>query len=175
MKRAVRKSAARTKKPLPTIKPLLTFKPPVATKPPPRMRVIWFYHQDTGLFHGRTLMTSDPKMIAPNTPPGHVAIEGDHFDPVSQRVDVASGQVVDRLPPQPSVDHEWNSSARRWQIKPEIVAEEEARRVALERIRYLELKALRALREHALGQATAVDRLKSIDDEIAQLRSSLLP
>ncbi len=144
-------------------------------KPAPQtMRVIWFYHKDTGLFHGRNLMTSDPELIAPNTPPDHIAIEGDHFDPISQRVNVATGNVVNRLSPQPSEDHEWNSSIRRWQVKPEIAARKEACRVALERIRYLELKALRALREHALGQATAIDRLKSIDDEIAQLRSTLL-
>lgn len=68
----------------------------------------------------------------------------------------------------------WNASIRRWQMKPELVAKEEACRVALEPIRHLELKALRALRQHALGQATAIDRLKSIDDEIAQLRATLL-
>ena len=143
-------------------------------KAPPTLRVIWFYHKDTGLFHGRHLMTSDPKLIASNTPADYIAIEGDHFDAISQRVDVATGKVVDRLPPQPSDDHEWNTSIRRWQLKPELVAKEEACRVALERIRYLELKALRALREHALGQASAKERLKSIDDEIAQLRATLL-
>jgi len=149
-------------------------KAPPAKKAPRVMRVTWFYHKETGLFHGRNLMTSDPKLIAPNTPADHIAIEGDHFDPISQCIDIATGNVVDRLPPQPSGDHEWNTSIRRWQLKPEIVAKEESCRVALERIRYLELKALRALREHSLGQATAIDRLKSIDDEIAQLRSTLL-
>jgi hypothetical protein len=134
------------------------------------MRVIWFYHKDTGLFHGRNLMTDNPDLIAPNTPRDHIAIEGDNFDLVSQRIDVATGLVVDRLPPQPSPDHEWNTAVRRWQLKPEVVAIEDARRNAIERIRILELKALRALREHALGQAAAIDRLKTIDDEIAQLR-----
>ena len=137
------------------------------------MRVIWFYHKDTGIFHGRSLMTDDPDLIAPNTPRDHIALEGDNFDLVSQRVDVATGLVVDRLPPQPSPDHEWNAAIRRWQLKPEVVAMEDARRNALERIRSLELKALRALREHALGQAAAIDRLKAIDDEIAQVRTTL--
>jgi hypothetical protein len=135
------------------------------------MRVVWFYHKETGLFHGRSLMTQDPKLIAPNTPVDHIAIEGDHFDALSQRVDVKTGKVVDRLPPQPSDDHEWNTSIRRWQLKPDIAAKEEARRNALERVKYLELKALRALREHALGQAAATQRLKAIDDEIVQLRT----
>jgi hypothetical protein len=137
------------------------------------MRVIWFYHKDTGLFHGRNLMTDDSQLIAPNTPADYIAIEGDHFDLLSQRVDVATGLVVDRLPPQPSSDHEWNAAIRRWQLKPEVVAIEDARRNALERIRFLELKALRALREHALGHAAAIVRLKTIDDEIAQLRAAL--
>jgi hypothetical protein len=137
------------------------------------MRVIWFYHKDTGLFHGRTLMTDNPDLIAPNTPRDHIALEGDNFDLLSQRVDVASGRVVDRLPPQPSPNHEWNTGIRRWQLKPEVVAMEDARRNAIERIRFLELKALRALREHALGQAAAIDRLKTIDDEIGQLRTVL--
>jgi hypothetical protein len=145
-----------------------------AKKTPQVMRIISFYHKDTGLFHGRNLMTSDSRLIAPNTPPDHIAIEGDHFDPMSQRIDVATGQVVDRVPPQPSHDHEWNTSIGRWQVKPEIVAKEEASRAAVERIRYLEVKALRALREHALGEATAIDRLKSIDDEISQWRTTIL-
>ena len=135
------------------------------------MRVIWFYHKETGLFHGRHLMTQDPKLIAPNTPADHIAIEGDDFDVVTQRVDVKTGAIVDRLPPQPSDDHEWNTSIRRWQLKPEIEAREAARQEALERIKYLELKALRALREHALGQEAATRRLKAIDDEIVQLRT----
>jgi hypothetical protein len=139
----------------------------------PRMRVVWFYHKHTGLFHGRNLMTDDPALIGPNTPPEHVAIEGHHFDPVSQRVDVASGEIVDRQPPQPSADHQWDTTIRRWQLKPEVVAKEDERRNALERIRYLELKALRSLREHALGQAAAIDRLKSIDGEINELRAIL--
>jgi hypothetical protein len=137
------------------------------------MRVVWFYHKDTGLFHGRNLMTDNPDLIASNTPLNHIAIEGGDFDLLSQRVDVATGLVVDRLPPQPSTDHEWNTAIRRWQLKPEVVAIEDARRNALERIRFLELKALRSLREHALGQAAAIDRLKTIDDEIAQLRAVL--
>jgi hypothetical protein len=75
------------------------------------------------------------------------------------------------MPPQPSENHEWNSSIRRWQLKPEIAAREQAQQTALERIKYLELKALRALREHALGQVAATQRLKAIDDEIVQLRT----
>ncbi len=141
--------------------------------PKPRMYVVSFYHRETGLFSGRHLMVSDPEMITQNTPPDHVAIEGDHFDPTTQKVDVATGQVVDQLPPQPSADHEWSAASRRWQIRPEVAARNKAREQALNRITELELKALRALREHALGKAGAQERLRAIDGEISSLREVL--
>jgi hypothetical protein len=138
--------------------------------PTPTMRVVSFYHRETGIFSGRHLMVSDPAMIPLNTPPDHVAIEGDHYDPITQRVDVLTGQVVDHIPPKPSDDHEWSTISRRWQLRPEILAKEKARAAALARITELELKALRALREHALGRAGAHERLKAIDTEISELR-----
>jgi hypothetical protein len=137
---------------------------------PTTMLVVSFYHRETGIFSGRHLMVSDPAMIPLNTPPDHIAIEGDHYDPMTQRVDVATGKVVDHLPPKPSDDHEWSTISRRWQLRPEIIAKEKARADALARITELELKALRALREHALGKAGAHERLKAIDSEIGELR-----
>ena len=141
--------------------------------PTPKMLVVSFYHRETGIFNGRHLMVSDPAMIALNTPPDHIAIEGDHYDPLTQRVDVATGRVVDHIPPQPSEDHEWNSISRRWQLRPEITAKQQARKAALGRITELELKALRALREHALGKPGAHERLAAIDTEISALREAL--
>jgi hypothetical protein len=70
--------------------------------PTPTMRVVSFYHRETGLFSGRHLMVSDPALIPLNTPQDHIAIEGDHYDPLTQRVDVTTGKVVDHLPPKPS-------------------------------------------------------------------------
>jgi hypothetical protein len=141
--------------------------------PTPVMRVVSFYHRETGIFNGRHLMVSDPALIPLNTPPEHIAIEGDHYDPLTQRVDVATGTVIDHIPPQPSADHEWNSISRRWQLSPAVTAKQKARESALARITELELKALRALREHALGKAGAHQRLSSIDNEISQLRDVL--
>jgi hypothetical protein len=139
-------------------------------KPPPTMTVVSFYHRETGMFNGRHLMVSDPAMIPLNTPPDHIAIEGDHYDHQTQRVDVNTGKVIDHIPPKPSDDHEWNGISRRWELRPEITAKQQARKAALARITELELKALRALREHALGKPGAHDRLTSIDSEITQLR-----
>ena len=67
-----------------------------------------FYHKVTGLFHARHLMSSDARAITLNTPHDHIALDGDHFDRLSQRMDVKTGMVVDQVPVQPSVDHEWN-------------------------------------------------------------------
>jgi len=141
--------------------------------PAPVMRVVSFYHRETGLFNGRHLMVSDAALIPLNTPPDHIAIEGDHYDPLTQRVDVGSGKVIDHLPPKPSDDHEWSSISRRWQLRPEVTAKQKAKAQALGRITELELKALRALREHALGKPGAHERLAAIDTEITQLRDLL--
>lgn len=142
-------------------------------KPNGPMLVVSFYHRETGIFNGRHLMVSDASMIPLNTPPDHVAIDGDHYDPLTQRVDVKTGKVIDHLPPKPSDDYEWSSISRSWQLRPEIVAREKARAAALGRITELELKALRALREHALGKSGAQERLKAIDTEISELRTVL--
>jgi hypothetical protein len=139
----------------------------------PTMRVVSFYHRETGMFNGRHLMVSDPALIPLNTPPDHIAIDGDHYDPMTQRVEIATGKVIDHLPPQPSPDHEWSVISRRWQLRPEVTAKQQARTAALARITELELKALRTLREHALGKPGAHERLKTIDTEIGELREIL--
>jgi hypothetical protein len=142
-------------------------------KPVSIMRVVSFYHKVSGLFHARHLMSSDAKSIALNTPRDHIAIDGDHYDRLSQRIDIKTGNVVDQLPAQPSDDHEWNATDRRWQVKPEVVAREQTRRHAILRISQLEMSGLRSLRELALGEAKAADRLKALDSEIATLRKTL--
>jgi len=143
------------------------------TKPVAILRVVSFYHKLTGLFHPRHLMSSDAKTIALNTPQYHIAIDGDHFDRLSQRIDITTGKVIDLLPEQPSSDHEWSATDRRWQVKPEVLAREEARRVAMLRINQLEQSGIRSLRELALGEARAADRLKALDSENAALRKAI--
>jgi hypothetical protein len=143
-------------------------------KPVAITRVLSFYHKVSGLFHARHLMSSDAGSIALNTPRDHIAIDGDHYDRLSQRIDIQTGKVVDQLPAQPSEDHEWNTTDRRWQVKPEVLAREETRRTAILRITQLEMSGLRSLRELALGEAKAADRLKALDVEIATLRKTLV-
>ncbi len=133
------------------------------------MKCVSFYHKETGLFNGTKLTVSDDSMIGINTPADHIAIE-DFYDHLSQRVDIASGQVIDYQPPAPSADHEWNVTTKRWQLKPEIVAKQAARAQALRSIASLEASQARTLREFALGVDGAKDRLHAIDQQIAGLR-----
>jgi hypothetical protein len=139
----------------------------------PIIRVVSFYHKVSGMFHARHLMSSDTKWIELNTPRDHIAIDGDHYDRLSQRIDIKTGKLIDQVPAQPSDDHVWSATDRRWQLKPEVVAREETRRHAILRISQLELSGVRSLRELALGEAKAADRLKALDSEIATLRKTL--
>ena len=70
-------------------------------RPVPIMRVVSFYHKVTGMY-ARHLMSSDAKAITLNTPHDHIALDGDHFDRLSQRMDINTGKVVDKVPAQPS-------------------------------------------------------------------------
>lgn len=138
------------------------------------MRRFHFYHAETGLFADLSVCvggdpSSDEKVRA-NTPEGHAALEGE-FDHLSQRVDVATGAVVDHQPPAPTTDHEWNATTKRWQLKPAVAATQEARRAALAQIVMLEQSQDAAVRDALLGRGT--DRLKAIDEQITALRSQL--
>lgn len=136
------------------------------------MRQVSFYHKETGVLNGVQLIVSNHAAVALNTPPDHIAIDGCH-DAQSYRVDVATGELIDWQPPQPSSDHEWNAKARRWRLNAAAEAREGARRSALAQIAMLEASQHRAIREAALGKTGAGARLQAIDDQIAKLRQQL--
>ena len=131
-----------------------------------------FYHPETGQIHRQAFGTDDARMLKANTPAGYVATPG-CLDPLSQRMDVATGKIVDYQPPSPSIDHEWNATTKRWQINAAVTAKAEAHRSALASIAALETSGVRAVRELALGHAGALDRLKALDIEIAAQRLKL--
>lgn len=136
------------------------------------MRTVGFYHKQTGLLNGDSLITSDDAAVALNTPVDHIAIDGSH-DHLSMRVDISTGELIDYKPPPPSMDHQWDEVTRRWKLNA-VAADRLARKVAAGlRIAQLESTQHRAIREHALGFSGAPARLKAIDDEIASLRSHL--
>jgi hypothetical protein len=138
------------------------------------MRAVSFYHKVTGVLHAVQVIASSDEVVALNTPPEHLAIEG-HHDPLSKRVDVTTGAVVEHQPPAPSTDHAWNDETKRWALKPEIAVAQARRAAALTQIATLEASQQRAMRELLidLNDATAKQRLLDIDEQIGALRSGL--
>lgn len=130
-----------------------------------------FCDASTGLFS--SIRYSGPS-VEENTPAGMIAIEGD-FDPLSQRVELTTLQVVDWQPPKPDDDHEWQPSIRRW-VLTRGASERAARRaVALARIAALETAQARPVRELQIDplNTRARERLLEIEAEIAALRADL--
>jgi len=142
---------------------------------------------DTGLFTGQSVSYSantyagaDPEngettldaFVRAQIPDGFAAIEG-VSDWRSQRVDLATGSVVDYQPPAPSIDHVWDAVSRRWRLTDAASAAIDARDSASRAIADLERQSLRALREHILGDPAAADRLRQIDARIAAQRGAL--
>jgi hypothetical protein len=128
-----------------------------------------FYHRETGAIHNKKFSTDAVSLLALNTPPGHIAIDG-HHDHLSKRVDVATGEIIEYQPPAPSADHEWNAETKRWQPTAAAADLASKRTSAAARIRSLEASQNRAVREHLLGAPAAAARLKAIDAEITSLR-----
>ena len=133
-----------------------------------------FYHKDTGLFNGIQFLTSDESTVALNTPPDHIAIEG-HHDCLSRRVDVDTGNVIPYQPPQPTEHHVWRNGIERWVLSDERQSALDAHKRALSTIANLETLQNRFMREHLLGSnPQALDRMKAIEDEIVELRKSVI-
>jgi hypothetical protein len=135
---------------------------------------IQFYDSTTGLFNGVSMHTNltAPKaikaFIAENTPPGHGAFVG-YVDPLSQKMDLASGQLVDYRPPQPSPKHEWNAISKRWQRAVGL-----KRSAALARIAELEKGQHRTVRETLIRACHAVDAIKeALAPEAEEVREAV--
>lgn len=153
-----------------------------------------FYDKTTGMLHGKMVATnledieSAHRFAQGNAPEGHAFIEG-HYDPLSQRVDVETKEVLDYKPPSPSNDHEWNADHKRWFIKKGVQDKLDKREIALSKIALLESQQPRLFREMnlpSIPKATerevdaviskrvkASERLQAIEDEIVELRKDL--
>lgn len=122
--------------------------------------VMWsFYDLKTGEICSRRISTTAGVNLEKVTPAGCAPIRG-RYDRRVQRVDVATGAVVERVRPQNEIDAE---------------ARHAARMATLERIRQLEDQQARPLREIALDPTAAAprERLAALDAQIAGLRKSL--
>jgi hypothetical protein len=135
------------------------------------MKVVTFADEKTGEFK-HSFSTNDETAVALSTPAGHIAVEGRH-DRLSKRYDIAAGKVIEYQPPSPSSDHRWDETSTRWVLNEDVKAKLQAKAAARSQIELLERQQGRALREHALGDAAAADRLKALDDRIAALRKDL--
>ena len=137
-----------------------------------------FFHRETGLFHGSYFRTNcDDEagcaaVVKLNTPPDHVAIEGYH-DPLSNRVDMTTNTVVDYQPPQPSPEHQWDGTTKRWVLCAAAVERQNATRTAQARLVELDKLERPLLRRLVLDQTDTEARaaLTAIDTEIAELKT----
>lgn len=131
-----------------------------------------FYHKDTGVFHNTVVVTDDESQIAVNTPPGHIAIECD-CDTLSYKIDVVSREVVDYKPPQPSADHEWNCTTKRWQISEAEKGRRADIRQAQERLDRIESTQHRLMRKLILdsGDSASREQLSALDTEATRLEA----
>ncbi len=135
---------------------------------------VHFYDSRTGLFTGVSIHTNltDPKsvkqFIAENTPEAHGAYVG-YVDTLAQKIDVATGQLVEYQPPAPSPRHEWNPVTKRWQRPVGL-----KRSAALARIAELEKGQHRTVRETLIRACHAVDALKEfLAPESTQVRDAV--
>jgi hypothetical protein len=135
---------------------------------------VHFYDAKTGLFSGLSIHTNltaakaVKTFISENTPAGHGAFVG-YVDALSQKMDVATGKLVDYQPRQPSPRHEWNSVTKRWQKQVAL-----KRSDALARIADLEKGQHRTVRETLIRACHAVDAIKeALAPESQQVRESV--
>ena len=133
----------------------------------------------TGAFIGREFVGTTAALVI-NIPPGCAAVEGAH-DHLSQRVDFATGQVVDWQPPQPPDDElrTWH-----WRTGPlgqsqwvprltDLARTQQAQALVQQRMDALERTQGRAMRELAItpGRSDARAALAAIEARMTALRA----
>lgn len=119
------------------------------------------YDQSTGILTGIILHCSDGDLMA-NTPDGYGCVVGD-YDALSQKVDSATGLVIDYQPPQPSLNHAWNTDTKRWFYVPTL-ADHKVTKLAL----------INAQCTSTLGQITTsypADEMQSWSKQEAEARA----
>lgn len=87
---------------------------------------VWsFYDAASGAFARSRVMCSAGANLDANTPAGHVAIAG-AFDPLSQRMNLVTGQVEDYIPDAPAdtdlATYAWDADSKRWVGTPTLAA-----------------------------------------------------
>lgn len=126
-----------------------------------------FYNATSGLFSPSCFSAQSEAHVSLNTPDGFIAIEGD-FDCLSQRVDISKRDVIvseghadvdkatlmavtDYQPPQPSSDHEWDVTTKRWILNAERKSLLDADALARAQLKELDAKQIRYVTEKLAG------------------------
>lgn len=76
------------------------------------MNTYSIYSTENGAFQGKSIFCNSSDLIC-NVQDGFSFVIG-IYDRLSQRVDLATGLVIDYQPPQPSINHAWDSETKRW-------------------------------------------------------------
>jgi hypothetical protein len=135
------------------------------------------YNKTTGLFTGSAVHTDNKavdiqELVRVNFGDGFAGIAGVQ-DRLSQKIDVATGRLVDYQPPPPTPEHEWNAVTKRWQpnAKAQAANAHEAARVAARaRVAEEERDLVRRLTLEPLEADRT--RLREIDAELRALDAS---
>lgn len=141
--------------------------------------IIWhYYRKSDGAFTGQTFSASDGSLP---TPPPELALMAGVSDPESQRVDTATGFVVDYQPLAPSADHFWDGDRRRWIMSTEVEARRLRERQILDELTALDASSIRIREDLAIDprDAQALQRFNDLlakkdrlRDELRSLRSA---
>lgn len=134
------------------------------------MKTWHLYDKHTGLFTGRAFQGLE-NALKGNVPEGFGA-RSDVDDWQSQKVDFASGEIIDHQPQAPDSFHEWNAETKRWQLTAEReqqIAEDAAARRQLEE---LDRKAVRAIIEDRLGMKPSVSDKDAGAMTIAEIQAA---
>ena len=113
-----------------------------------------FYRQEDGALLG-VVFTGPESDLALNTPSGCRAVSG-RFDHLSQRVNLATGQVEDwQAPPPQDTElhtHRWDAATKRWLASDTLAGRKlSARREVQAEIERIEAQQPRAMREAMLA------------------------
>jgi hypothetical protein len=76
------------------------------------MNTYSIYNTSSGLFTGVAIRCNTEHLDI-NVPDGCSCLLGS-YDHLSQKVDVATGEVIAYQPPQPSNNHRWDANTKRW-------------------------------------------------------------
>lgn len=136
-------------------------------QPDQRRQEVTIYSRESGQvlrsFHGPA------QLLAVQLAKGEAAYEG--LLPLHcTRIDLESGQPIVFEPPKPSPDHEWSAERRAHVVRPDAL---ERQRLTGEIATLEREKQPRILREIALKEAGAEDRLRALNRTIEGLRDQV--